>query len=175
MRVPRRNGTTCRQRKAHVFLWSGKWDASDSTATTNIEGQAELVGVQPDTYATIVAQADGMATTTQDLQLTIVEVRQLKFQLRRPVRSSVRILDSQANRSLVLYCRPLQFNAGDGGSFFHRHGSNDPFLFEPTTSDAQGVIHLPPMPRGPKSTWLSFIPVISLTGSTYLELSVRVN
>ncbi len=136
--------------KLTVHLWTGKWERTEVTRTTDQLGQAELNGIKTEQYLTISAEAAGWASTAQDMELAVRERREITLRMHRPAMGTVRILDSQGKPVQGAQLSVLHFNAGDGGALFYRPSGNEPFPFEPTASDAQGIIQLPPMPKGSK-------------------------
>ncbi len=136
--------------KLCIHLWTGQWERTQVSGVSDQQGRAELAGVKTETYLTVSAEADGWASTAFDMELAAKEERELTVRLRRPASGRCEFKTNKANRFKVPYCRFSIFAAGDGGSLFYRPAGNEPFPFEPTASDAQGVIKLPAMPIPPK-------------------------
>lgn len=136
--------------KLCVHLWNGRWERTKVTGVSDQQGRAELVGVKAGNFLTVSAEADGWASTSFDMELAAKEDRKLTIRLRRPAFGTVRVQDKQGKPIQGAILSILHFNAGDGGSLFHRPIGNEPFPFEPSASDAQGVIILPAMPTAAK-------------------------
>ncbi len=144
--------------RLRIHLWNGRWEPTDVTAISDKSGRAELGGIKTEQYLTLSSEADGYASTAYDMELAVDEQRDLTVRMRRPAHSSVRILDSQDKPIPGAMLSVLHFAAGDGGSLFYRPDGNEPFPFEPSSSDAHGVIKMPPMPSASNVELVVFHP-----------------
>lgn len=158
VRVVDTNAAPVADVKISVHRWMGTWERIDVAGATDKQGVAELSGIETDGYLTVAAEAAGLASTAQDMELAGGERREISIRMHKPAQGTVRVLDSQGQAVQGAVLSVLHFNAGEGGALFYRPVSTQPFPFEPTASDAQGVITLPPLPDGAKVELCVFHP-----------------
>lgn len=158
VRVLGKNDAPVAGAKLSIHLWTGTWDPAGIEATTDADGQAELNGIKSETYLTVGIQATGYASTALDMELASGEKREVSVPLRRPVSGTVKVLDQTGQPLAGAVISFLNFSAGEGGALFHRHATDEPFPFQPSTSNQQGIIQLPPMPDAAKVSLEVFHP-----------------
>ncbi len=142
-----------------VMEWTGKMKPYLPSKTINKEGRFYIDNLDTEKAFYLRVMADGFASSMQSLlSLTAEETRSIQFKLTRPATGWIDVVDPEGKPIKGARISSLQYSDANKNHVFITPETADSVGFHFVSSDANGRLTLPPLPKHFKSSVTVFHP-----------------